>query len=224
MTPPLRHGEPWGRPSSTPPDLEVEGDDADLAHAAARHPGALVRFRPSTQSEISRAVGLTSDITATTEVAIDTLELRGLGGDTTETAVNAVVMGWPPDRLRRTARSTPVTVTVDSRLWYQGPATTIVVASGQFLRGADLVPRGHPGDGWAEVQVYALTPRERRTMRQRLATGTHVPHPSIHTGRARIVEIEAAGRGLAVEVDGHDRGRVGRLTVAVAPATIRLLL
>jgi hypothetical protein len=224
VTRPLRHGQPWGRAAAGPPDVEVAGDDADLAEAAARQPDALVRFRPSTQSDIARALGLSPDGTGTTEVALDTLVLRGMSEGEVMTAVNAVVVGWPPDRLRGTARSTQITVIVDGRTWYEGPATTIVVASGQFLRDADLVPRGHPGDGWAEVQVYALTPHERRAMRHRLATGTHVPHPSIHTTRARAVEVEVAGKPLRVEVDGHDRVRARRLRVTLLPGAIRILV
>lgn len=224
MTRPLRHGQPWGQEAGGPPDLEVAGDDADLAEAGARHPDALVHFRPSAQSDMARALGLSPDCTGSTEVALDALALQGLSERDTMTAVNAVVVGRPPDRLRGTARRAPITVIVDGRTWYDGPATSVVVASGQFLRGADLVPRGHPGDGWAEVQVYALTPRERRTMRHRLATGTHVPHPSIHAARARTVEIEVAGKPLPVEVDGRDRGRARRLRVALAPAAIRILV
>ena len=224
MTRPLRHGQPWGQPATAPPDLEVAGDDADLAAAAAHHPGALVRFRPSPASDMARALGLSPERVGATEVALDLLALQGLPPGRAVTAVNAVVVGRPPDRLRGTARSAAVTVIVDGRRWYEGPATTVVVASGQFLRGADLVPRGHPGDGWAEVQVYALTPRERRTMRHRLVTGTHVPHPSIHTTRARTVEIEAAGKPLPAEVDGHERARARRLGVTLTPAAIRVLV
>jgi diacylglycerol kinase family enzyme len=98
------------------------------------------------------------------------------------------------------------------------------VASGQCLRRADVVPRGHPGDGWAEVQVYALARRARRPMRRRLPSGTHVPHPGIRTGRARRVEVEVAGRGLPVELDGRPRGRTTRLEVTLVPAAIRLLV
>ena len=34
---------------------------------------------------------------------------------------------------------------LDGRPWFAGPATTVVIAIGQFLRGLDVVPRGHPG-------------------------------------------------------------------------------
>lgn len=137
--------------------------------------------------------------------------------------VNVVVAGPPPDRLRWTARSSSISITLDGRTWFRARATTVVVASGQFLRGADLVPRGHPGDGWAEVQVYALARRERRTMRRRLPSGAHVPHPRITTGRARRVEIESP-RALALEVDGRAQPRTRRLAVTVVPEAIRILV
>ncbi|HEX3669154.1 MAG TPA: hypothetical protein VHY55_08390 [Acidimicrobiia bacterium] len=219
MTGPLRPGDPWGHAASGPPDLEVAGDDADIANVAMSDRGALVRFRPSPRSDIARALGLGPTSTGATEVAIDALEVEPDDG-----ALNAVVLGAPPDRLRWSARASDITVRVDGRPWFRGRATTVVVASGQFLRGADVVPRGHPGDGWAEVQVYALTRRARRPMRRRLPAGTHVPHPGIRTGRARRVEVAVAGRGLTVELDGRPRGRTTRLEVTLVPSAIRLLV
>ena len=225
MTRPLRHGEPWGHTATSPPDVEVAGDDADLVAAAVSRPGALVRFRPKPRSDLARALGIGSDGSGVTEVAIDALALDSddTGVDPIR-AVNAVVLGRPPDRLRWTARAADITVRVDGRAWFSSRATTVVVANGQFLRGADLVPRGHPGDGWAEVQVYALARRARGGMRRRLPTGTHLPHPDVRAGRARRVEIEVSGRRLPVEVDGRPQGRTARLVVTLVPAAIRLLV
>ena len=225
MTRPLRHGEPWGHAASGPPDVEITGDDTDLAVSVASHPGALVRFRPSPSSDVARALGLGPEVTGTTEVAIDTLAVRVGGTDAGDQlpAVNAVVLGPPPDRLHWSARAPRTTVRIDGRSWFAGPATTVVVANGQFLRTADLVPRGHPGDGWAEVQVFALGRRERAEMRRRLPTGTHVPHSRIAAGRARSVDVEVATR-LPVEVDGRRRGRSDRLEVTLVAASLRLLI
>jgi len=225
VTRPLRHGEPWGHTATSPPDVEVAGDDADLVAAAVSRPGALVRFRPKPRSDLARALGIGSDGSGVTEVAIDALALDpdDTGVDPIR-AVNAVVLGRPPDRLRWTARAADITVRVDRRAWFSGRATTVVVANGQFLRGADLVPRGHPGDGWAEVQVYALARRARGGMRRRLLTGTHLPHPDVRAGRARRVEIEVSGPRLPVDVDGRPQGRTARLVVTLVPAAIRLLV
>jgi YegS C-terminal NAD kinase beta sandwich-like domain len=228
VTRPLRHGEPWGHTATSPPDIEVEGDDTDLVATAVSRPAALVRFRPTPRSDLARALGLGSDGSGATEVAIDALAIdpddSAVDPVRALDAVNAVVLGPPPDRLRWTARAADITVRVDGRAWFSGSATTVVVANGQFLRGADLVPRGHPGDGWAEVQVYALGRRARRGMRRRLPSGTHLPHPDVRAGRARRVEIEVRGRRLPVEVDGRTQGRTARLVVTLVPAAIRLLV
>jgi len=223
----LRHGEPWGHAAAGPPDVDITGDDADLAACGANHPGELVRFQPSPASDLARALGLGHEGDGTTEVAIDTLEIRGdgLGGEGDATpAVNAVVLGAPPDRLRWGTRSVRVTVRLDGRPWFAGRATTVVVANGQYLRGADVVPRGHPGDGWAEVQVYALGRRERAEMSRRLPTGTHLPHPRIAGGRARRVEVDVAARRVPVEIDGRRHGRSRRLEVTLVSASLRLLV
>ena len=223
MTRRLRHGEPWGHAATGPPDVEVTGDDAELAARATRHPGELLRFHSSPRSDLARALGLGPEGPGTTEVAIDAVAVAGGDGDEV-TAVNAVVLGPPPDRLRWSSRASRVSVRLDGRPWFAGRATTVVVANGQFLRGLDLVPRGHPGDGWSEVQVYALGRHERAEMRRRLPSGTHVPHPRIATGRARHIEVEVAARHLPVEIDGRGHGRNNRLGVTVVPASIRLLV
>ena len=104
-----------------------------------------------------------------------------------------------------------------------GPATTVVVANGEFLRGDDLVPRGHPGDGRLEVQVYALAPSARRAMRRRLATGTHLPHPSIRTGQGQRVTVRWEG-ARPLEIDGVARAGAQVVGVDLAPAGLRLVL
>ena len=93
-------------------------------------------------------------------------------------------------------------VVIDTRVVHDGAALAVVVASGQYLRGNDVVPRGHPGDGRAEVQVYSLTRGERAAMRERLPLGVHLPHPRIRTASGRRVEVQAMGSPRPVEVDG----------------------
>jgi diacylglycerol kinase family enzyme len=133
------------------------------------------------------------------------------------------VVGTAPDRLRWSSTAFAVEVVVDGKEWFTGPATTVVIANGQFLRGLDVVPRGHPGDGKAEVQVYELERRERRSLRARLATGAHLPHPRIRSRTARDVEVRGASP-LALEVDGVARTPISGVRVAVVPAAFRLLV
>jgi hypothetical protein len=222
----IAKGEPWGRPAPGPADVVVEGDDHDLAEAAATHPGARLRFEPTAASDFARTVGLVEPATATAattpagiELVCDALDVEV--DDAHLFAVNMVVVGTAPDRQRRFSPSRPVRVTVDGRLVHDGRAVGVVVANGQFLRGRDVVPRGHPGDGRIEVQVYALSRRERRGLRARLGDGSHLPHPGIRSAVGR--EVGVRGRG-PVEVDGIATGTCRAVTVRVAPAAFTLLV
>jgi hypothetical protein len=216
----IRAGEEWGSPASGPPDLVVTGDDAALAAAIAARPRALVRWTPAPGADLARAIGLDAEAPPNREVPVDALRI-----DSGPTAVNMIVVGTPPDRLRRFSRRIAAHVTVDGRsLPVEGALTSIVIANGEFLRGHDVVPRGHPGDGRAEVQLYALPPARRPAARRRLRVGAHVPHPNIAQRSGTIVDISLSGRAAPVEVDGHPAGPASTLLVRVRAGEFRLLL
>jgi hypothetical protein len=214
----IRPGEEWGTPAHEPADIEVRGGDVDLAGAVAARPGILVRFRPDATSDLAGAVGISASAAQGFEVALDLLRLDG-----GETAVNMLVLGTAPDRLGRATRRFRANVRVDDRPVFHGPCTTVVIATGQFRRGLDIVPRGHPGDGRAEIQVYAVPGRDRRSLRTRLETGTHVPHPSITQRTGRQVTV-TTGRKVALEIDGRPQAPTDRVDLEVVPAAYRLLL
>jgi len=204
-----------GSPS---PELSVAGDDRTLARWVADHPGALVAFRPSPASDVARAVGLGPASNGSTPVTLDAMRL----GDG-DLAVNMVVLGTPPDRLTRLTRRLMLRLEVDGTEVATTRATTVVIATGQYLRGLDVVPRGHPGDGRLETYVYRLRPRERRAMRARLPHGTHVPHPRITARPGRHIEV-VADAPVACEVDGEARPPVRGLSVEVVASAYRLLV
>jgi hypothetical protein len=216
----IRKGEPWGEATDAAADVTVTGGDADLAsalHGTAR--GVLVAFDPSPDSDLARAVGLSAGTPRQgLALTMDALELPD-----GSLAVNAIVLGAPPDRLTALRRSAGIVLRVDGRSEPVSAATTVVVATGQWLRGLDLVPRGHPGDGRAEVQAYRLGRRQRRAMRARLPTGTHLPHPEIVTRSGVVVEVEADSH-LPLEVDGHTRPATATLRCTLVPARYRLLI
>lgn len=219
----IKPGDAWGIPTDAAPDIEVRGGDAELA--ATITPGApprLVRFFP-VGSDLAASVGLAEAGTSPSEARGIELSIDAI---TTELGltINSVVVGVPPTRLRAHHRSGAVRVTVDDRELFSGAATSVVVANGQFLQGADLVPRGHPGDGRLEIQVYALTRSERRPMRTRLATGTHVPHPRIVTTSGRTIEISGLERPWRVCRDRQPEQKVRTLTLTVIPHALRLLI
>ena len=244
----MRKGEPWGEQVTGPADLEVAGSDSDLAEGlsgAGLAASLLVRFLPSPGSDLARAVGLAeqspggdvhgsspggsslcgrgpqpqppADASVGHALPMDALRLAGGG-----LAVNAVVVGAGPDRLRPWHRRRPVEVEVDGRPVFAGRATSVVVMNGQYLRGADLAPRGHPGDGSCEVQVYALAPGQRRLMRSRLGSGSHLPHPAITTARGRAVAVRLQA-AAPVEVDGRPVGKAKTLDIQVLAGAYRLL-
>ena len=202
----IRKGEPWGEPSAGPADVAVDGDDAALAAAVSAHPpGVRLAWHPTPAADFARAVGVTGRSDgATRDLPCDAMvvvagvpsgEGSGPDGDRPQLAVNMAIFGFRPDQVRWSSPSHHLRVVVDGRVVHDGPTTGVVVANGQFLAGADLVPRGHPGDGRLEVQVYAVPRRQRREMRERLAVGTHVPHPGIRQTTGRIVDVALAGTG-----------------------------
>ncbi len=216
----MKPGEPWGEPLTGAPDVEVAGDDADLAAVLSTHRGALVRYEPSERSDLARAVGIGGGGGGRLAAPIDALDVAPGGY-----AVNAVVLGTHPSRIGLTTPSAHLRVAVNGRPAFDGRATTLVVANGQFLDGLDVVPRGHPGDGRMEVQVYALTRGERRAMRSRLPQGVHLPHPRITTASGRSVVVSVAGgRLLPLTVDGIAHHPVDELRVDLLPAALRLVL
>ena len=200
------------------PDATGTGDAAALARLVAAHPGARLGFQPDDRCDLARAVGLTSGGLGTFEVPIDALDLTDRGR-----AVNLVVLGVAPDQLRVWHRRRPVTVRVDGRVRFDGSATTVVVANGQFLRGADVVPRDHPGDGRLEVQVYAAAPAARVELRRRIHGGGHLPHPQIVTTTGREVDVSWR-RATPLEGDGRRVAPAERLEVRVVPGAFRLVV
>jgi YegS C-terminal NAD kinase beta sandwich-like domain len=200
----------------TAPDVvDACGGDAELADAAAAHPGATVRFAPDATSDLARALGMTERRGS----GAATVDFLHIDGTTCVCAVNMAVLGPPPDRLGRRHRRRACRVEGDGRVLWDGPATTVVLANGEFLRGTDLVPRGHPADGRFEVHVYALRPGQRRLMRARLATGEHVPHPGIHTASVRQAVVRF-DQPVRVEIDGRRHPRAPGLEVALDPARL----
>lgn len=216
----LRPGEEWGSETTRPADLEVAGGDADLAAAVAgAAEGVLVRFLPDTRSDLARALGLRAGAEPLGRaVPMDALVVPEVG-----LAVNAVVWGVLPHRLRSWQRRRPVELAVDGGEPVTIAATTVVVLVGEHVAGFDISPRGHPGDGVAELQVYALAPGQRRSMVTRLGGGAHLPHPQITTRRTRRIGLRSA-RPLPLEVDGHPRPARSSLDLELRPARYSLLI
>jgi YegS C-terminal NAD kinase beta sandwich-like domain len=218
----IEKGQPWERPSTGPAEWHVHGDDATLAAAVRDRPGARVEFLPDATSDLARALGLHPSGPGTLDLAVD--GLRVVADDRELFAVNMLVVGVAPDRANWRTPSPALRVRADERVAHDGPATAVVVASGQYLRGSDLVPRGHPGDGRAEVQVYAVRRSQRAGVRARLPQGIHLPHPDIAQTRCRHVEIRADRGPVPLEVDGVPAPPAALVTVDVVPGAFVLVV
>jgi diacylglycerol kinase family enzyme len=184
----------------------------------------LVRFVAGPDSDLARAVGLVAGAeVGGVALPLDVLTLERGNGSEPVVAVNSVVVGVAPDRLRAWHRPAGLRVEIDGAPVEARSATTLVVMNGQYLRGLDVSPRGHPGDGVAEAQLYALPPAARRPMRSRLALGAHLPHPAITIRRARHVVVRTS-RPVPLTVDGNDAGPITELRLTLRPAAYRLLV
>lgn len=75
------------------------------------------------------------------------------------------------------------------------------VVNAGFVDGANLAPRGHPGDGRVEFVTMdaGVSWRQRRMARKRAITGTHLPHPSIRVETVTTWSAETDGETLRVD-------------------------
>jgi len=218
----IEKGKPWERPAPGPAEWHVEGDDAALAAAVRDRPGARVGFRADPSSDLARALGVPAAEGASLDLGIDAL--RVTADDRDLFAVNMVVVGTAPDRTGWFTGAPELRVEVDGRVIHDGPATTVVIASGQYLRGHDVVPRGHPGDGRAEVQVYAVPRGQRGGVRSRLPQGAHLPHPDITQATGRRVGVVAGKHAIGLEIDGVPAPAATRVTVEVVPEAFLIVV
>ena len=216
----IRKGEPWGEPFDEryPDAVDVAGGDVELAAAVAAHPGVPIRFTPTRASDLARALGLRGTPAGSTVLTCDAIELPD-----GSPAVNAVVFGVPPDQQQRWHRRHRVEVEIDGRRLADERALCVVVANGQYLRGFDVVPRGHPGDGRLEVHVYALEARERAPMQHRLTAGRHLPHPHITETSGRRITVRFSD-AVPWEADGQPRGKITEATLGLVPGAVQILV
>ncbi len=184
----IRRGDPWGELVDPPAELIDVASDAEAATLA--------------DSDQVRLTG--GDL------------LMSLGGPTT----GSHVARFHIDLLRVTsdvgAHVAIAHVIARRRSWWHGPIAAAFNVD--RLGNWDAAPRAHPGDGLLDViEVGAeMSFRDRWQARRRLPTGTHVPHPTITTRRARAVSwtFDAPRR---LWVDGERCGFVRSLEVVVEP-------
>jgi diacylglycerol kinase family enzyme len=89
----------------------------------------------------------------------------------------------------------------------------------EWLGNWDVAPRSHPGDGRFDIFEGSLGPQARYSVRARLRTGTHLPHPEIHTRKASETSIELP-RTLRLRLDGAPFPRISAFSVWLEPGSL----
>jgi hypothetical protein len=184
----IRPGQDWGAPTSVPPDVVDVTSDADAVEQLAAQ----------------RTVRLCGGDVWTS-----------LGARTRQDGLRA----FPVDLLRVEAdgRSfVAIAHVVVRRSWWRGPV--LAVMNVDRLGRWDVAPRAHPNDGRADVVEVAaeMRWRIRWQVKQRLPSGTHLPHPLMRNRRITD-EAWTFARPRRLWVDGVARGTVRSLRVAVEP-------
>ena len=108
---------------------------------------------------------------------------------------------------------------VARRSWWRG--RLLLVANASFMGDWNVAPRAHPGDGRLHVLDAQPSAAVRWAARQRLSSGTHVPHPAITQRRVAEAQFEL-DPPLDVYLDGIKLVRASSLTVAVVPAALEI--
>ena len=107
------------------------------------------------------------------------------------------------------------------RSWLWGPA--LVGMNAQWFGQWDLGPRSHPNDGLLDLTEGNLPLGDRLQARVRVRSGTHLPHPALHTARVRSREVTLE-RPLPVHLDGEAVGRYRHLAMEVEPDALVIVV
>jgi len=192
----IKPNEPWGTEVDRPAGLVVVSGDAALADHLAADDGVPVGV---SAGDLFRTLGARpiTDRAQLRRLSLDVMYVSVDGGAPV-TAVAHVVIRSPWWRGG----------------WWQGPVTLVMNA--EFIGDWDVAPRGHPNDGRVErFDLDATTSvRQRWAIGQRLASASHLPHPSIDRRTARRHTVERAS-AADVWVDGRHAGRARRVDIDV---------
>lgn len=187
----IKRGQPWGREVERPSDLVIAPSDADAARLASERQGRPVGL---SGGDLFASLGAPEPRDPVLAVEVDAIRVDLDGGDEYLAIAHVVAR----------------------RAWWRG--AVIAAMNVDHLGTWNVAPRAHPNDGLIDiVEVSAsMSLRDRWTARDRLPTGTHLPHPAISTQRAteRSWQLDIPHR---LWVDGVEVGSVRRFSVAVEP-------
>jgi hypothetical protein len=204
----IRKGEQWGTTRPTPGDVVDAADDraaaiviGDALERGQTPPPVRLGSGDLVRTVGGHGVGSNSSVSngpLSTVLPIDVLEID-LGG-VTDFAVAHVAM-----------RS----------LWWI--RSTAVVMNAAYLGDWNLAPRSHPDDGRAEHLEGRLSLSDWWLARDRMRSGSHLPHPSLTLRSVSTVSLQA-DRPTSVWLDGRKVAKCTEITVRVRADAARLVI
>lgn len=204
---PVAKGEPWGESARLPADAPIFNMD----HSAAR----AVEFCRAKGLE-RPTIGLTGgDLWRTLGApAGDADRLRA--GPATRVTVD---VGWVSIDGSELEHAFVAHCIARTRGW----GLVLAVMNAEWLDEWDVAPKSHPGDGWLDVTEAELSWAERNKVRDRLPTGTHLPHPGLMTSRVTETEFELM-KPRRLYLDGSVFPKVRHLKVRLEPASLTVVV
>lgn len=187
----IERGSAWGERATPPPDLVRVADDAALAAmAAAAHTRGERLVAQVDSGDVLRTLGLHGPRPAAQQLSF-AFDLGFAALDDDE------------------ARPFVAHLAAHRRGW-AGEAA--VAMNGAWLGAWYLGPRAHPNDGLLDITWGSLPLVQRLLARRRLPTGSHLPHPGLHTER-RVRWEHRFDRPTGCFVDGRPVGRHRQIAV-----------
>jgi YegS/Rv2252/BmrU family lipid kinase len=112
-------------------------------------------------------------------------------------------------------------ITIDGTLWYDGPASTILVGNiGELFGGIEVFEDARPDDGILDVGLLtAENPLQIARAAARTVTGDTNKSPFVRITKARELKVKL-DRKVRYELDGGDRKKVRSFKVKVEPGAI----
>lgn len=170
----IAKGQPWGESAPMPAGTPVFDTDAQASRA--------VQFARVREQRTLEAVALVGGDLWRTLGAPPGGRARLEAGPVTKVQVD---LGWV-DLGEHGGHCFLAHLVARDRWWAQ--ATCVMNA--EWIGHWDVAPRSHPGDGRFDVYESHLGWADRLKVRQRLPTGSHLPHPAISSHKASEVNFE----------------------------------
>ena len=122
-------------------------------------------------------------------------------------------------------RNVPLSISIDGKLWHEGPVLLVAIANGQFFGGGmQVAPHADWDDGLFDVVcVGDLTRAQFLTQFPKVQRGAHLALEAVRSARGRNVTLRPLDleRPVLVDVDGETPGYLP-LDAQILPRALQL--